>query len=69
MSTRTQVGSSVLWSTLACVPDQTGGTDFYPSGYSLAETMIVTVLVVIGAGLWTMVLATFCDVPHQRLKP
>ena len=31
----------------------TGGTDFYPSAKSPSETLIVTLLVVIGALLWT----------------
>lgn len=48
------------WSTM--VITGTGGTDFYPSGDSDAETLIVLVLVVLGAFLWTLVLAAFCDV-------
>jgi len=39
-----------------------GGTDFYPSSYSSAETAIVLVLIVGGALLWTQILADFCDV-------
>ena len=40
----------------------TGGTDFYPSASSNAETIMVTLLVLSGAFIWTMVLAAFCDV-------
>ena len=40
----------------------TGGTDFYPSGASDAETLVVTLLVTFAAFLWTFVLASFCDV-------
>ena len=40
----------------------TGGTDFYPSAASDGETLVVLVLVLIGAFLWTFVLAAFCDV-------
>ena len=39
-----------------------GGTDFYPSAYSEAETLVVAILVLVGALLWTQVLALFCDV-------
>lgn len=39
-----------------------GGTDFYPSIKSPFETFIVTLLVILGALLWTQVLAMFCDV-------
>ena len=34
----------------------TGGTDFYPSSLSNAETLIVVSLVIFGALLWTQVL-------------
>ena len=40
----------------------TGGTDFYPSSASDGETVVVTVLVLWAAFLWTYVLAAFCDV-------
>ena len=39
-----------------------GGTDFYPSAQSDAETLIVTLQVVVGAFMWTRVLALFCDI-------
>ena len=39
----------------------TGGTDFYPSAQSTSETALVTLMVIIGAILWTQVLAMFCD--------
>ena len=48
------------WSTM--VITGTGGTDFYPSSRSQLETVVVTVMVVLGALLWTQVLALFCDV-------
>ena len=38
-----------------------GGTDAYPSSNSPYETLIVILLVLTGALLWTQVLATFCD--------
>ena len=48
------------WSML--VITGTGGTDFYPSRLSIGETALVTFLVLIGALLWTQVLAMFvCD--------
>jgi hypothetical protein len=40
----------------------TGGTDNYPLASSIPETAFVTVLVFLGALLWTQVLALFCDV-------
>ena len=46
----------------------TGGTDFYPSSRSDAETLIVTILVVIAAFIWTTVLAAFCDVATNDNK-
>jgi hypothetical protein len=48
------------WSVL--VITGTGGTDHYPSSDSIGETVLVTALVLLGALLWTQVLATFCDV-------
>ena len=39
-----------------------GGSDYYPSAVSDAETLTVTVLVIIGSFIWTAVLAAFCDV-------
>ena len=39
----------------------TGGTDFYPSSESSTETLVVTILVLLGAFTWTYVLALFCD--------
>ena len=52
--------ASFSWSTM--VITGTGGTDFYPSSKSVAETILVTLLVLIGAILWTQILALFCDV-------
>jgi len=40
----------------------TGGTDYYPSSKSTLETIVVMVLVLCGAILWTQILADFCDV-------
>lgn len=41
----------------------TGGNDFYPSGStSDGETVVVMILNVLSAFLWTFVLAAFCDV-------
>lgn len=39
----------------------TGGTDYYPSADSDVETLIVCLMVICGALLWTYVLALFCD--------
>ena len=39
----------------------TGGTDYYPSSESTPETLVVTLLVLCGAFIWTYVLALFCD--------
>ena len=39
----------------------TGGTDYYPSSDSDAETVVVCIMVLCGALLWTYVLALFCD--------
>lgn len=44
-----------------------GGTDYYPS-HDNAETLMVTVLVVLGALMWAKVLATFCDL-HTNADP
>ena len=52
--------AAYCWSTM--VITGVGGTDYYPSGESDAETAIVMILVVIGSFLWTLVLASFCDV-------
>jgi len=52
--------ASFSWSIM--VITGTGGTDFFPSNKSDAETIVVTVLVLIGALLWTTVIAKFCDV-------
>lgn len=52
--------ASFSWSIM--VITGTGGTDFYPSSLSNAETLIVVTLVIFGALLWTQVLALFCDV-------
>ena len=52
--------ASFSWSIM--VITGTGGTDFYPSSLSDAETAIVVSLVIFGALLWTQVLALFCDV-------
>ena len=40
----------------------TGGTDAYPSARSDYETLLVMTLVLLGAALWTMILAAFVDV-------
>lgn len=48
------------WSCL--VITGTGGTDFYPAEFSLTETAVVTSLVLLGALIWTQVLAAFCDI-------
>ena len=52
--------ASFSWATM--VISGTGGTDFFPSKASDPETVCVTILVVIGALLWTRVLAIFCEV-------
>ena len=52
--------ASFSWSTM--VLTGTGGTDYHPSSASDSETLIVTVLVVLGAFIWTRVLAMFCDI-------
>jgi len=52
--------ASFSWSIM--IITGTGGTDFYPSSLSNAETLIVVSLVIFGALLWTQVLAMFCDV-------
>ena len=51
--------ASFTWS--AMVITGTGGTDFYPSAASDGETLIVLMLILIGAFLWAFVLASFCD--------
>ena len=50
--------SAFAWS--AMVITGLGGTDLYPS-QDQAETVIVTVMVVMGALMWAKVLATFCE--------
>ena len=50
---------ALTWSTM--VITGTGGTDPYPT-INNEETMIVLTLIIIGAFLWTYVLASFCDV-------
>lgn len=40
----------------------TGGTDAYPNQNSAFETVLVVLLVLFGALMWTQVLATFCDI-------
>ena len=52
--------ASFSWSTM--VLTGTGGTDYHPSSASDSEPLIVTVLVVLGAFIWTRVLAMFCDI-------
>ena len=52
--------AALSWSVL--ILTGSGGTDFYPSSASDAETLVATVLVVVGSFIWTMVLAAFCDV-------
>ena len=51
--------SAFSWSIM--ILTGTGGTDFYPSSSSFAETLVVTLLVLFGAFTWTYVLALFCD--------
>ena len=41
----------------------TGGTDFYPSHKSFAETIVVICLLFTGAILWTQILADFLTWP------
>lgn len=48
------------FATSALIITGLGGTDGYPSQNNV-ETMIITVLVVMGAFMWAMVLATFCE--------
>lgn len=59
-----QVGTFYLaafsWSTM--VITGTGGTGAYPSPESAAETVIVVSLVLLGALLWTQVLANLCEI-------
>ncbi len=59
-----QMGSWYLaaFSWAAMVITGTGGTEGYPSAISNGETLIVTTLVVVGAILWSMVLALLIDV-------
>ena len=45
--------ASFSWSIM--IITGTGGTDFYPSSLSNAETLIVVSLVIFGALLWTQV--------------
>ena len=52
--------ASFTWATM--VITGTGGTDFYPSSSSAGETFLVCLLVILGAALFTQVLALFCDV-------
>ena len=52
--------ASIAWSLM--IITGTGGTDYYPSQFSDGETLIVTVLIVLGAFIWMKVLAAFCDV-------
>ena len=52
--------ASLSWSVM--ILTGTGGTDFYPSYHSETETLIVMLLILFGAMLWTRVLAMFCDV-------
>jgi len=51
--------AALSWSVL--VITGCGGTDYYPSRASMSETIVVTFLVVVGAFLWTIVLALFVD--------
>mmetsp|Transcript_11138 Transcript_11138/g.28549 ORF Transcript_11138/g.28549 Transcript_11138/m.28549 type:complete len:790 (-) Transcript_11138:107-2476(-) len=52
--------AAFAWATM--IITGTGGTDAYPSQASEIETVLVVVLVLFGALLWTQVLATFCDI-------
>ena len=56
----TQYLASFSWSVM--VITGMGGTDFYPSPASDVETTIVTAMVLVGAILWTIILAKFCNV-------
>jgi len=40
----------------------TGGTDFYREAFNSTEQLFITALVLLGAVLWTYVLAVFCEV-------
>jgi hypothetical protein len=59
VSTPTLYLASFMWAVM--IITGTGGTDFYPSESSEAETMLVLVLMLVGALLWTYLLALFCD--------
>lgn len=52
--------ASVSWSVL--IITGCGGTDFYPSRASHSETVVVTVLVIMGSFIWTVVLALFVNI-------
>jgi len=60
LSTGSLYLAAFTWSSLAITG--TGATDFYPSATSDAETAIVASLVLFGAFVWTIILASFCDI-------
>mmetsp|Transcript_67493 Transcript_67493/g.179503 ORF Transcript_67493/g.179503 Transcript_67493/m.179503 type:complete len:303 (+) Transcript_67493:98-1006(+) len=51
--------AAICWSTL--IITATGGSDTSPNADSMIETSLVTVLVIVGALIWTYVIAMFCD--------
>jgi hypothetical protein len=51
--------ASLTWAMLLI--SGTGGTDYYPSSTSNGETMVVGALTILGALLWTYVLALFVE--------
>jgi len=57
--------ASFTWSIM--IITGTGGTDFYPSSDSDGENMVVTLLVIVGALIWTQVLAKFCDMATNSI--
>jgi len=60
LSVDTYYLAAMSWAVL--ILTGSGGSDYYPSAVSDAETLTVTVLVIIGSFIWTAVLAAFCDV-------
>jgi hypothetical protein len=51
---------SIYWSIM--IITGSGGTDFYAQQFTIAEMGLVSALVLLGALIWTDVLASFCDV-------
>ena len=52
--------ASLSWSIM--IITGTGGTDAYPSSTSTTETTVVLIMVLVGALIWTQLLASFCSV-------